>query len=119
ERFDDGKDPPALFLLGHRIGPGPRGLTTDVDDVGALRDQLVSARDRVGMVEIAAAIGERVGRDVDHAHDLHHRSGFCRYTRHRSVSYVPTEQRRGVTWIAGIASPLRGSRRSAGTVLAP
>ena len=48
--------------------PGRRRLAADVEDVGALAQQRSRVRERRAGVEVAAAVGERVGRDVDDAH---------------------------------------------------
>ena len=49
--------------------PGPRGLAADVDERRALAHQGEALRERVVGGEEAAAVGERVGGDVEHAHD--------------------------------------------------
>ena len=67
--LDDGNDPALLLGLGDRIGTGPGRLTAHVDDRGALVDHLVGAGDGVGDREVTTTIGERVGRDVQDAHD--------------------------------------------------
>ena len=50
--------------------PGPGRLAAHVEDRRALRLELEAVRDRRLGGQVAAAVGERVGRDVDHAHDL-------------------------------------------------
>ena len=49
--------------------PGPGRLAADVEDLGALGDQLAPVLDRPLGIEEQPAVGERVGRDVDHPHD--------------------------------------------------
>ena len=49
----------------HRAGPGR--LAADVDEVGPRRPQREAVPDGVVVVEEPAAVGERVGRDVEHA----------------------------------------------------
>ena len=44
-------------------------LAPDIDDVGARCHQLEPEGDRALGVEVAARFAERVGRDVDDAHD--------------------------------------------------
>ena len=60
QRLDHRQHPPGLLGLVDPLRARPRGLTTDVDEVGAVRDQLVPVRDRVAVVEPASAVGERV-----------------------------------------------------------
>jgi hypothetical protein len=62
------------LLLGRvdALRAGPGRLAADVEDVGARRAQREAVRDRGLGVEVAAAVAERVGRDVDDAHDEGH-----------------------------------------------
>ena len=46
-----------------------RGLASDVEEVGAFVEQLERVRNGAFRLEELSAVGERVGRDVDHAHD--------------------------------------------------
>ena len=73
EALDDRDDAAQLLLGGHRRGAGARGLAADVDDRGALLDEPARVADGRRVVVERAAVGERVGRDVDHAHDLERR----------------------------------------------
>lgn len=50
-------------------GAGASRDHADVDDVGALVEELTGASQQLVVVEIAAAVIERVGRDVEDAHD--------------------------------------------------
>ena len=61
---------PAQFL-GFVNGrcPRPRRLAADIEDVGALLHHAERIRHRAGRIEALAAIGKRVGRDVDDRHD--------------------------------------------------
>ena len=52
-------------------GAGPGRFAADVDEVGARRPQLEAVPDGVVVVEEPAAVGERVGRDVE---DAQHRA---------------------------------------------
>ena len=65
----DRADPAQLLVLGRALGAGPGRLATDVDQVGALGEQLQAVRDGGLGLEPLAAVGEGVGRHVDHAHD--------------------------------------------------
>ena len=66
-------------------GAGPGGLAADVDEVGARRAQREAVRDGVVVVEEPAAVGERVGRDVEDAHH-HAPPGLRQPIRHRPVT---------------------------------
>ena len=58
-----------LVVGADRRGAGPGRLAADVEDVGALRRPAArSARSRAPASMSAAAVGERIGRDVDDAH---------------------------------------------------
>lgn len=69
EAADDGDDAAELFLLVDAAGAGAGGLAADVDEVGALGDEVEAVFDGGRGVEPAAAVGEGVGGHVDHAHD--------------------------------------------------
>ena len=51
------------------LGARARGLAADVDEVGAARLHLDRRRLGRAGIEIETAIGERIGRDVEDAHD--------------------------------------------------
>ena len=59
-------------MLGHRVGARAGGLAADVEQVGALERQAQAVPDGGVAVQERAAVGERVRRDVDHAHDAVH-----------------------------------------------
>jgi hypothetical protein len=62
----------APLLLGahpHGAAIGARRLGADVDDVGAVCDHLSRVGDRPLRVDEFSAVGERVGREVEHPHD--------------------------------------------------
>ena len=60
----------AQFLVeSRRARAGTRGFAADVDDRGALLDHAPRVRERRGGREEPAAVGEGIGRDVEHAHD--------------------------------------------------
>ena len=46
-----------------------RGFRAYVDDVGALFLHMHGVREGAIRIQVFAAIGERIGRDVQHAHD--------------------------------------------------
>ena len=63
-------------LTGSRAGPAR--LAADVEDVGALAEQLLAVRDGARpRVSDGVAVGERIGRDVDDAHHARPRRGRC------------------------------------------
>ena len=70
QALDHRQHPAQLLVGGHRLGAGPGRLAADVEQVGARGHEGQAVRDRGVGVEEAAAVGERVGRDV---HDAHHR----------------------------------------------
>ena len=67
--LDHGNDAAQLLVDRYRLGAGARGLPTDVDPVGAQLDRRPPVRDGHCVVEELATVGERVGGDVDDAHD--------------------------------------------------
>ena len=69
QRLDDGDDAAQLLGGARPLGTGPGGLATDVEQVGALGDELAAVRDRGLGREPGTAVAERVGGDVDDAHD--------------------------------------------------
>ena len=66
----DHRDHPVELLLDQRPGGArPGGLAADVEDVGAVGEQLAAVRDRAPPVSAQQpAVGERVRGDVDDAH---------------------------------------------------
>ena len=82
--FDDREDAGLLFFGRERSGVGARGFAAEVEDVGAFIQHAEGLRDGSfgsvfgGIVE--AAVGERVRRDIEDAHDegsLAERKGAC------------------------------------------
>src|SRR5579875_882830 len=63
------QDPPQLLRLVDPDRARAGRFAADVHDVGPGRRQLQAVGDRLVGAEPAAAVGERVGRDVDDAHD--------------------------------------------------
>ena len=59
----------ALFGRRKRLGPGPRRFAADVDEVGALFFHPQRQLDRGERVGAGRRLRERVGRDVEDAHD--------------------------------------------------
>ena len=54
-------------LTSVRAGPGR--FAAEIEDVGALRLQFQRAIQRRLGIEVPAAVGKRIGRDVEDAHD--------------------------------------------------
>ena len=74
ERLENRNNAPKLLFFGHRRMPGPGRFAANVHDRRALGDHGLGARDRGGWdVEMPPAIGKRIGRDVENAHQ-HRRS---------------------------------------------
>ena len=67
--FDHRQHAPQLLVRATGSAPGPGRLAADVEDRGALLLQRKAVLDRRARVEEEAAVGERVGRDVDDAHE--------------------------------------------------
>ena len=66
---DHRPDPVPFVPGGQRRGAGPGRFAADVDDVGPLADHAIGPFDgRVG-VDVQAAVGERIRRDVEDPHD--------------------------------------------------
>ncbi len=68
---DDRLRPLQLLLGAHRRGPRPGRLSTDVEDLGAVLGKQNPMRNRRLRLEEEPPIGERVGGDVDDAHQLY------------------------------------------------
>jgi len=62
-------DTPQFLIHGDGLGTGSAALSTDVDDVGAVIDQSAGARQRLFRFEVRPAVGKRVRRHVEDAHD--------------------------------------------------
>ncbi len=65
---DDGHDSAPLLRRVDGIRARPRRLAADVEQVGAVGDQLPGAGDGGGRIQELPAVAERVGRHVDDAH---------------------------------------------------
>ena len=74
DHLDHGLGAHDLGLAVDRRGAGPRALAADVDDRGAGGDQRVGVGGGRGRVGVGVAVEERVGRDVEHAHQLEGRA---------------------------------------------
>ncbi len=90
--FDRGLDALDLFALPHLFCPGPRALTTDIDDRRASLVHGGGVRlHGFGIVHQSAAIGKAVRRDVENTHNLRHieadgaAAQFQRRVRHAQV----------------------------------
>jgi hypothetical protein len=66
--LDDRDDPTELLVDRRAQRSGPGGLAAHVDQVGPARGQVDPVGDGAVVVEVAPAVGERVGRDVEDAH---------------------------------------------------
>ena len=67
--FDDGQNPTQLLRFGHRFGARPRGFTAHVENLRAVGDEIQRVGHGGPGIQKFSAIGKRVGRDIDHAHD--------------------------------------------------
>ena len=79
---------------GHRVRPRPGRLAADVEHVGALGDERDAAGDRCPGIEVLAAVRERVGRHVDHAHDRRRREPVRQWGHGRHPRMAPSTTRR-------------------------
>ena len=70
QRLERGNHPPELLVLGNRNVPRPCQFAADIDDRRALGDHGPGARDGCGKVGMAPAVGERIRRHVENAHEL-------------------------------------------------
>ena len=97
----DNRDSPSEFggLVDRNSARAGR-LTTNIKKVGALLKELEAMGHRSIEGVMVATIAERVGRDIDHAHDLGSHGASLRSVR-------------------GSASPRRGLRRSLGRCPSP
>ena len=68
ERLDHRRNPPQFLLGADRRMAGPSRFAADVDDRRALGRERLRMRDRDARVEMAPAVGKRIRRDVDNAH---------------------------------------------------
>ena len=66
-----GREPTQLLHGRNRFGPavGSRQFRADVDDVGAVRDHLLRMGNRHVRLQKYTAVGKRIRRDVQNAHD--------------------------------------------------
>ena len=67
--LDDRQHAPQLFLQRNRFGPWTRRLAADVEDIRPLLEHAQPVLDGADLIEAQAAVGERIGRDVENAHD--------------------------------------------------
>ena len=89
-----------LRLGAHRERPRPRRLATDVEQISPLGLDLQGARDRPPDVGVLPAVGERVRRHVEHAHDLDARLQVERRANqsHERIRDVKFENLKAQTW---------------------
>ena len=71
ELFDHGENPRELDLGADGHDLRVRRLTADVEDIGAIAQELQPMRDRGVRPEESTAVRERIGRDINHAHHEH------------------------------------------------
>ncbi len=67
-RFDDRQHAVEFFLLAHRLRTRPGAFAADIDQIGAVGDQLGRMLNGGGRIEKVAAVGEAIRRHVDDAH---------------------------------------------------
>ena len=104
QRADDRDDAAQLLVDRHRLGPRTGRLAADVEDVGTLGDEHARVFDGAIEREPLTAVGERVGRDVEDAHDAR---------GHRALIVGPQALNRPS------GAPMTGLMASTGTWLCP
>ncbi len=63
------RDHPAQLLLhAHRCGAGTGGLAADINDGGAIVNHRLRMLHCLSETQVAATVGEGIGRDIEHAH---------------------------------------------------
>ena len=67
--FDDRNDALQLFLDGHGVRARPRAFAADIEDIGALLDELQAVRNGSRRGRVPAAVRKAVRRHVDDPHD--------------------------------------------------
>ena len=69
QRLECGNNPPQLFVFRNRNVTRPCRFAADIDDRRAIGDHGPGARDSCGKVGMAPAVGERIRRHVENAHE--------------------------------------------------
>ena len=69
ERTHDGQDAARLFVGVYRTKPGSRRLAAHIDDIRPRVEHRDAMGDRRLGIEVLTTVAERIGRDVEHAHD--------------------------------------------------
>ncbi len=69
QALEHGNQAAKLFGFGDALGARPRGLGTDIDDISSLLFHFDGASEGAVGVFVLAAVGKRVRRDVEDAHD--------------------------------------------------
>src|SRR5262249_40018468 len=102
EPVEDGHVTPQLLVGRDAFGAGPRRLAPDVDDRRPLLDHATRRRSRRVGVEVDAAVGERVRRHVQDAHDRRSREALLDRLNHSWIlalsglwTYHPNVFRKG------------------------
>jgi hypothetical protein len=105
---------------GTGVGARPGRLAAHVDELGALGGHLAAVGDRGAGVEPLAAVGERVRRDVEDAHDAERRHAGDRRRAHclgrRALGHCTHGHvgRRRPADVHGARTPRRAAGRAAG-----
>src|SRR5439155_9453920 len=114
---DDRPDAAPLFLCGNCIGPWPRRFASDVEKVRPLLDQLDAVAQRSVRLEVAAAVRERIGGDVQDAHHAGpveddfsgpmapNACGFGHRLRERPIPISPYARPTGTLYFGTISGP--------------
>ena len=69
DRADHGKHALQLLLHGDALGPWPRRLATDINDVGTLLVKLDRVRNRAGDAVVQSTITKRIRGHIQDAHN--------------------------------------------------
>ena len=67
--LEERNDAVDLVAFGSWRRAGTGRLAADVNDVGSIGEHLAHTLDRAHRVDIAPAVEERIGSDIEHAHD--------------------------------------------------
>ena len=67
--FYDRQDTGQFVGFAHRLGARPTGFSADIDDIGALSDQVTGIFYGLASPRELSPIGKRIGGDVHDAHD--------------------------------------------------
>jgi hypothetical protein len=76
-----------FFRLAHRLGAGARGFAANVQDFRPLPGEFQCMSNGGICIKKFSAVGKRVGRDIDNAHD-ERRSGKNEFKLARSKNHL-------------------------------